>query len=206
MTLDSAREMKKKPSGRVWTPNCPGLRKLQFKEGSIYFVGTTTHTYSRMFTPVLVTLCFVSGGIYASMCSCSGTSAWSSMLAAPLPCSITSASSFLLVECQPTLSPGFSLTDPPRIPLVCGAPFNKGQSPPPQFNANVVGSRFALCSCAASTKQITITAPNVAAQIVFAWLSQFLLLGFKAPPSVPTLPRADNRGICQKVLPNPNRT
>ena len=27
-----------------------------------------------------------------------------------------------------------------------------------------------------------------------------------APPSVPTLPRADSRGILQKLLPNENRT
>jgi len=70
------------------------------------------------------------------------------MLATPLPCRITRASSFCDVECQPTLSPCFSLTDPPLIPLVCGAPLRSGQSPPVQSSGKVVGPRV-VRSCAA---------------------------------------------------------
>jgi len=61
---------------------------------------------------------------------------------------------------------------PARIPLVCGAPFDNGQSPPAQSNAKVIGSRLASRSCAASTKQITITAPNVTAQIAFRMVAE----------------------------------
>lgn len=66
------------------------------------------------------------------------------MFATPFPCKMIRASSFVVVECQPTLSPGFNLTEPPRIPPVCGLPFNSGQSPPLQFNTNVFGSGLEL--------------------------------------------------------------
>src|SRR5450755_1618459 len=52
------------------------------------FTGATTHTYSSISPPVFVTLCFVSGGIYANIFSCSGTSVGPSILAAPFPCRI----------------------------------------------------------------------------------------------------------------------
>ncbi len=53
---------------------------------------------------------------------------------------MTKASSCSPVECQPTDSPGFSFTDPPRIPLVCGTPLRSGQSPPEHASENVAGA------------------------------------------------------------------
>jgi len=117
--------------------------------------------------PVFVTLCLVDGGMYASILSMSGTSGCPSILATPLPCSITKASSFPEVECQPTLSPGLSFTEPPRIPLVCGAPLSTGQSPPAQSKAKAIGSRFA-CSCAAMTPNVRATQTSTSLMFVMA--------------------------------------
>lgn len=87
------------------------------------------------------------------------------MFAAPLPRSITSTSSFAFVECHPTLAPGSSLTDPPRIPLVCGGPFNTGQSPLAQSSAKVIGWRSVAPICAPTTDVIHVAAANVTAHI-----------------------------------------
>jgi hypothetical protein len=79
---------------------------------------------------------------------------------------MTRASSFAAVECQPTLSPGLSFTEPPLIPLVCGAPLSNGQSPPVQSKANVIGSRLARSS-AAMTPNATATQITTHTRLTF---------------------------------------
>jgi hypothetical protein len=79
---------------------------------------------------------------------------------------MTRASSLAEVECQPTLSPDLSFTEPPLIPLVCGAPLSSGQSPPAQSKENVIGSRFDR-SCAAMTPNATATQTNASTSLTF---------------------------------------
>ena len=84
----------------------------------------------------------------------------------PLPCRMTRASSFAAVECQPTLSPGLSFTEPPLIPLVWGIPLSNGQSPPAQSRVNVIGSRF-TASCASMAPKARATQVKVNTSLAF---------------------------------------
>src|SRR5208282_2114800 len=111
---------------------------------------------------------------------------------------IVSASSFSPVECHPTLSPGFSFTEPPRIPLVCGAPFSSTQSPPAQSSANVIGLLFPACPRASApipTSTATLATPTIHVLLI------------RIPPSAtPTLSQLASTARFHRVKPFKNVT
>jgi len=142
-------------------------------------IAATTHTYSSS-SVLCSSRCACRSGIYASMFSCTGTSAFLSI--SPFPCPAAHQSLFMLRRGVPTHAlPGLSFTAPPRIPLVCGIPSTTAVAAR-TVQRECHGSRFACFSCAPERRAIKTEpkSPQIHVFFMFSFLSSQSLAAEKS--------------------------